>query len=316
MKYITLIILTLFLVSCNGKIETTEKNNESKNEETVNNEIKIIDSLNNEVNVNNDSSKVITVGSSITEVWLAVGGEVHGTTIDAIEDERFLLNEDIVNVGTMKEPNLEAILYEEPSLVILSANLSSHKQLGEVLSKANIPVYYVSIDSFEDYEFVMSEFVKISGEDEIYYENVEKVKLKIDEVLSKTDKDNDIEILLLRTSTAKLMALKSSHFAGDILKDMGTINIADESDSGLDTLNIEAILEKDPDYIFVVAMGNNYDESMKKFLDYQKQNPLWNDLTAVKEGKVIDLPKELFHNKPNQRWSESYEYIYKIIYES
>ena len=36
--------------------------------------------------------------------------------------------------------------------------------------------------------------------------------------------------------------------------------------------------------------------------------------TAVKNGNLVVLPKELFHYKPNDRWDDSYEYLAKIIY--
>ena len=37
-------------------------------------------------------------------------------------------------------------------------------------------------------------------------------------------------------------------------------------------------------------------------------------LTAVKQDRLILLPKELFHYKPNARWGESYAYLAKILY--
>ena len=45
-----------------------------------------------------------------------------------------------------------------------------------------------------------------------------------------------------------------------------------------------------------------------------ESDPAWSSLTAVKEGRYIFLPQDLFHYKPNERWDESYEYLAKIIY--
>ena len=45
-----------------------------------------------------------------------------------------------------------------------------------------------------------------------------------------------------------------------------------------------------------------------------ESDPAWSSLTAVKEGRYLFLPQELFHYKPNERWDESYEYLAKIIY--
>ena len=44
-------------------------------------------------------------------------------------------------------------------------------------------------------------------------------------------------------------------------------------------------------------------------------NPAWQGLTAVKDDKFYVLEKELFHNKPNNRWGESYEILADILYD-
>ena len=43
------------------------------------------------------------------------------------------------------------------------------------------------------------------------------------------------------------------------------------------------------------------------------ENPAWQQLTAVKEGRVYTLPKELYNLKPNDRWGEAYEKIENIL---
>ena len=38
--------------------------------------------------------------------------------------------------------------------------------------------------------------------------------------------------------------------------------------------------------------------------------------TAVQEGRVYVLPRDLFHYKPNARWAESYAYLYELLFEA
>ncbi|MBQ1985560.1 MAG: ABC transporter substrate-binding protein, partial [Clostridia bacterium] len=53
--------------------------------------------------------------------------------------------------------------------------------------------------------------------------------------------------------------------------------------------------------------------------DYMLQNvensPAWAELSAVKNGRYIFLPKELFHLKPLNRWDESYAYLSNCLLE-
>ena len=101
--------------------------------------------------------------------------------------------------------------------------------------------------------------------------------------------------------------------AGVILKEYGLRNIVDDAPSLLEDLSMEEIIRRDPHWIFVVTMG---DEAAAAA--YMRQNlesdPAWNGLSAVREGRCVLLPQDLFHYKPNERWDESYEYLAKILY--
>ena len=101
--------------------------------------------------------------------------------------------------------------------------------------------------------------------------------------------------------------------AGKILKDFGLENPAESNPSLLEELSIEKIILDDPDYIFVMTMGSET-EAREYLWANVESDPAWSGLSAVKNGRYIILPQELFHYKPNDRWDDSYEYLAKIIY--
>ena len=43
-------------------------------------------------------------------------------------------------------------------------------------------------------------------------------------------------------------------------------------------------------------------------------NPAWNALSAVKNGRYFLLEKELYNLKPNARWGEAYQKLADILY--
>ena len=120
-------------------------------------------------------------------------------------------------------------------------------------------------------------------------------------------------MLLIRAFSSGIKAKTDDELAGAILKDLGAHNIADDHPSMLEDLSMEEVIAADPEYIFVTTMGDE-----QKALDYLngliEENPAWSELTAVKEGRYIVLPKDLFHYKPNNRWGESYQYLGEILY--
>ncbi len=77
-------------------------------------------------------------------------------------------------------------------------------------------------------------------------------------------------------------------------------------------MSIEAIVAEDPDYIFVTCMGD-LEEGQAQLEASLTSNPIWNTLQAVQNGRVLFLEKDLFHNKPNARWGESYEILAELL---
>ena len=47
---------------------------------------------------------------------------------------------------------------------------------------------------------------------------------------------------------------------------------------------------------------------------FTASNPVWQSLSAVKNGKVFYLEKSLFHNKPNSRFAEAYKVLAQYLY--
>lgn len=101
---------------------------------------------------------------------------------------------------------------------------------------------------------------------------------------------------------------------GTMLHDLGCINIADSDSVFSENLSLEAIIAASPDYIFVTTMGNSEAAAQKSLDKLLISNPAWSSLDAVQQGNYYVLPKELFQNKPNKRWPESYRFLADILY--
>ena len=80
----------------------------------------------------------------------------------------------------------------------------------------------------------------------------------------------------------------------------------------LEVVRREAVLDADPDIIFVIEQGKS-DGARKSFTENFSGKPLWQEMTAVKNGHVFDLPKEYFQYKPNAKWDEAYRYVMEIL---
>ena len=167
---------------------------------------------------------------------------------------------------------------------------------------------------------------EITGRPELYEQNGEAIRAQIEAVRERagerygTQGDgagnvlNAPKVLSMRASASFIRAKNSKdNVLGEILKDLGCVNIADSDDSLLENLSIEHILEQDPDYIFFVQQGDDEAGTKANVQRMMEDNPAWLELTAVKEGRVYFMDKALFGVKPNQRWGEAYEVVEEIL---
>lgn len=258
-------------------------------------------------------SRLVFGEASLAECWLLAGGMPVGVPLDAIEERALPLAADTAAVGTVKSPDLEKIAALEPDYVVLSADLSAHAQLKDSLEQMGIPCGYFRLDSFEDYRELMAQFCAVTGRADLYEENVLSVEMRIAALREKLPEAPGLSALLLRAYSTGMKAKTDDNPAGKILKDFGLENPAESNPSLLEELSIEKIILDDPDYIFVMTMGSET-EAREYLRANVESDPAWSGLSAVKNGRYIILPQELFHYKPNDRWDDSYEYLAKIIY--
>ena len=298
-----LVLALVLLCGCSNNKETSVKEENS---------LTITDSEGNSVTLK-QSPKIVSCSASLSECWLLAGGTLTGITEDVISERGLLKDGDAAIVGSVKTIDLEKVTALTPDYVIMSADLTAHKELEPNLKKLGINYGYFREDTFEDYKFIMNEFCNIIGREDLYNENVVDTEKNIKEILSKIPEKNNKSALLGRVFSTGMKAKTDDNPAGIILKDFKVKNIAEDYPSTLEDLSLETVIKSDPDFLLFYAMGD--EESAKSYLSENLENsPAFKDLKAVKNNTYHLLPKELFHYKPNNRWDESYEYLAKIIY--
>lgn len=275
------------------------------------------DALGREVTVSKEPQRVATLIGSFADVWMLAGGSVCATAADAWEDFRLELP-NAVNIGGAHSPNLELIFSANPDFVIASASTSSNVEILETLETAGITVAYFDVDNFEDYLAMLNICTDITGRKDLYERNglelqsqIETIKLEMSEQpLTEEQKT----VLLLRAHSGSVKAKGSEGtILGEMLADLGCINIADSDTSLLEALSVESIIRQEPYRIFVVTMGNDTQKAMDNFYQMMEENPAWGTLAAVTDGRVHIMDRKLFNIKPNADWAESYEKLSKIL---
>ncbi|MBS6532917.1 MAG: ABC transporter substrate-binding protein [Oscillospiraceae bacterium] len=274
------------------------------------------DSMGNTVELEQPPKRVAALLGSYAETWLLAGGEVVAVTQDAYDERGLELPEDTVNLGANQQPDLEALFAAEPDLVLLTPDLDGQMALRDSLEAAKIPAAWFKVETFDDYLTMLKICTDLTGRSDLYQKNGLDIQRDIDAAIASVPEGEAPTVLLLRAYSSGVRAKNSDNIAGAILKDLGAANIADSESGLLEDLQMESILAADPEFIFVTTMGASQEAALKSLDELLHSDPAWQTLTAVKEGRVEVLPKDLFHYKPNARWGESYQMLAGLMYGS
>ena len=259
--------------------------------------------------------RVACLLGSFAQVWQLAGGEVAATADDAWDDLQLELSEDCINLGNTKELSLELLLSAQPDFVLASANTRQNVEWMETLEAAGIPVAYFDVADFEGYLRLLDLCTDLTGRKDLFEQYGMEVQRQINAVREKAESRGTAPKVLCMRASASMVTVKNSedNVLGEMLKSLGCINIADSDSSLLENLSIEKILEEDPEYIFIVQRGDDT-EGMKAYVDtMMRENPAWLQLTAVQEGRLYFMDKNLYNLKPNHRWGEAYEKLEVIL---
>ncbi len=274
----------------------------------------ITDDLGRSITVQS-TDRVAALLGSFAQIWMLAGGEVTATADDAWEDLGLALGDDVVNLGNTKELSFELLLASQPDFVLASANTRQNVEWMESLEAAGIPTAYFDVADFDGYLRLLKLCTEITGRSELYEEHGTAVQEQIRAVLAKSEERGTHPTVLCMRASASTVTVKNSedNVLGEMLKRLGCVNIADSDASLLENLSIERILEADPDFIFIVQRGDDEAGMRANVENMMKDNPIWQKLTAVKEGKVYFMEKNLYNLKPNQRWGEAYEKLEELL---
>ena len=274
------------------------------------------DDLGRTVTAPEHPQRVAALIGSFADVWHLAGGQdsLVAAANDAWTSFDLGLDDEVADLGGVKEPNLEVLLAAQPDFVLGSCNTAADLELEDTLESAGIPVAYFDVQSFDDYLNMLEICTTLTGCPENYQTYGLDVQAQVE--AAKARQDGSAPTVLTLRATGSSCKIKGSQdfLLGEMLSDLGCVNVADSDSSLLEELSLEAILAADPDYIFAVLQGSDATDAQETLEETLLSNPAWSSLRAVKEGNFYTLEHSLYNLKPNARWGEAYEKLADILY--
>lgn len=286
--FIMLVAMALITAACGT---TNSGNEESKNEVNTQKDAEniVIDHKFDSTKVTKNPETVVVFDYGTLDTLHKLGVEVAAipkttlpTYLSEYKDDKY------VNVGSLKEPDFEKISELQPDLIIISTR---QVDLYDEFSKIG-PTIYLEIDT-NDYLQSFKDNTKTLGmifEKEVAVEEeLAKIDTAITDLQQQVTEKADEKGLIILANDGKVSAYGTKSRFG-MIHDVFGITPADEnievSRHG-QSISFEYIVEKDPDYLFVVDRGAvvGGESSAKQVVE----NELVKKTKAYKNNQVVYL---------------------------
>lgn len=280
------------------------------------------------ITIAKNPEKTLNLYASFTTLWYEAGGTVIGCIggSSSVELYREYIGRDITQdegvtvVATSsagKNWDVETIIEMNPDLIICSTAMSGYSTIQAPAAAAGIPLIAVSYDDFSDYLKWFKVFCNINGQPELWDSIAMKALDEVLDVLLEAPAEDNPTVFSMFSGSNSLQANTSNTVVGGMIDALNAVNIVDtwENTTGAERLdiNLETVFAANPD-IIIVQCHAGAEAAQAQVEELYGDNPVWQSLDAVKNGRVYYLEKTLFHNKPNSRFAEAYQKLAEILY--
>jgi cobalamin transport system substrate-binding protein len=227
-------------------------------------------------------SRIVSLSASNTETLFALGA---GKQVVAVDDQSDYPPDAPKTDLSGLTPNVEAISTYNPDLVVVSDDADN---LVQSMAAVKVPVLVVPAPSTLDDVYAGMELIgKATGHPA--RDLVEKTRSGLSKVVADTPKSEGLTYYHEVDTT--LYSATSKTFIGQVYSLFGLTNIADPADKdkgGYPQLSNEAILQANPDLIFLADV-----QCCAQNATTVAARPGWDTLNAVKNGNVVELDDDL-----------------------
>ena len=273
----------------------------------------IHDAMGREVTLTKKPERIVVTSASFLEPLHEVGGDVVGRPDSKTKMPEYA--KDKASVGKVYQIDVEKVLACEPDLVIV--NKGMNEKLVDTLESNGIQTVVLDMKSYYDVKNEVQVLAQITGEPQKGEQLIHDMDAKIQAIKDKIPQDAH-RVSILHTTNQGLSVQLEGSIAGCTARLLGWDNVAAgmtplEKNPDAAPYSLETLVEQNPEILFITSMGK-LEEAKAGMEQTMTENPAWQTVDAVKNGRVYYLPQDLFLLSPGIHYPEAVETMAKCVY--
>lgn len=312
MKFFKTALLAVFCISIlSGCSPAADNAKPATNDKVF---LTVVDDAGRTVVLRKKPERVISLATSYLNMIDAVGGTIVGRASSKVGEQPESMK-NVPEVGFVYNINMETLIGLKPDLVI--ANKNQHEKFLPLLESNKIPVIAIHSKTYDEVKEKLLLMGEIYGAPEKGAAAAAKIDQEIQTVVKKMPKEEKRIVILHATPSNVTVELEHS-IAGCVAQMLGLKNVASGSMAikgkpEKTPYSMEALVEKNPEIIFITFMGDSEEIENRLRADV-KSNPAWASLEAVRNNKVYLLPERLFLLNPGLQYPQAVKYMAQTVY--
>ena len=217
---------------------------------------------------------------------------------------------DITEVKTGYELNVEEILALEPDLIVMTKMGHTEEQVAALAE--TVPVLVTDAQTIAQTYDCLTLLGRVTGREAEAEAVIENMRQRLDAVAKKAV-DSGLTVYFETTPLEfgfGLFSAGKGNFMDEIGALCGLKNIFAEEETAWPVVSEEAVIDADPDYIVTIDSNGMGDVDAAGVILAREG---WQDLTAVKNGKVLVVGNDEF-SRPGPRLADAAETLYQLIF--
>ncbi|MDY4921303.1 MAG: ABC transporter substrate-binding protein [Phascolarctobacterium sp.] len=288
-------------------------NNDTKQAAPSGAYVTVTDAAKRQVVLQKKPERVVSLTTSYLGMIDAVGGKIVGrasSRVGTIPESM----KNATEVGFVYNINMESLVALKPDLVLAARN--QHEKFLPLLESNKINVIELDAKTYQEVQQTIKLLGDVYGTPEKAKAENELLDKQVAAIKAKLPQNDKKRIVIMHATASSVTVEGSRSIAGCVSDILGFENVAAaalQGKSDKSPYSMESLVGQNPDLIFITSMGKAEEIESRLRKDF-KNNPAWNSLPAVQQGKVFVLPEHLFLLNPGLRYPEAVQYMAKQVY--
>ncbi|MDO4710706.1 MAG: heme ABC transporter substrate-binding protein IsdE [Peptostreptococcaceae bacterium] len=214
-------------------------------------------------------------------------------------------------VGSAMNPDVEIIRSLDPTYVFSPVSLVA--DLKPKYDQANLEYGFVNLNNVAGMYESIKDLGKLLDREKEAEVLVKEYEDFISAFKARNEGKEKKKVLILMGLPGSYVVATEHSYAGSLVKTAGGENVYSSDGEPFINVNIEDMLQKDPDIILRTAHALP-DDVMAMFAKEFKENDNWKHFKAVKEDRVYDLDYTKFGMSAKFNYPEALQDLEEILY--